>query len=139
MPLTAVAAPPLCEYALDLAMEKVLAPKSPGLAAFVVTETDLATGAEREVHEFVTDTPGRSAGAARYFLRTVTGVDRAVLVWDGVVSHLGKRTDAVLAEHSETGAAQSRIVARRYRPGGLFRPAVPLGCTIEVGEGHPLF
>lgn len=135
MPATVASAPPLCEYALDLAMAKVLAPKAPELMAFVITEA----GSERQLHEFATDTAGRSAAAARYFLRTVTDVDRAVLVWDGYVTSLGKRTDAVLAEHFETGAAVSRIVGRRYRPAALFRPAVPLGGTVEVGEGHPLF
>ncbi|MBI5161501.1 MAG: hypothetical protein HY996_08850 [Micrococcales bacterium] len=135
MPATVVSAPPLSEYALDLAMAKVLEPRAPELMAFVITET----GTERQLHEFANSTPGQSAAAARYFLRTVTGADRAVVVWDGYVTSLGKRTDAVLAEHSEAGAASSRIVGRRYRPAALFRPAVPLGCTVDVGEGHPLF
>lgn len=135
VPALALDAPPLSDYALDLAMERVLARRAPSLSAFVVTER----GGERELHEFPTEGAGRSASLARYHLRTLVDVDRAVLVWDGYVMCSGKRVDAVLAEHCEFGAEASTIVARRYRPAGRFRAALPLGVTIEVGEGHPLF
>lgn len=135
VPLAALQAPPLSDYALDLAMERVLVRRAPSLRAFVVTET----AGSRELLEFPAELPGRSASIVRYHLRTLTRTDRAVLVWDGYVYSSGKRVDAVLAEHCEWGADASVIVARRYRPGGRFRGPLPLGGTIEVGEGHPLF
>jgi hypothetical protein len=129
-----VSAPELSEVALDRAIGLALESKS-GMSAFVITER----GGQRELHEFTTERPGQSIGAARFFLRASTGLDRAVIAWDGYVMSLGKRTDAVLAEFSERGAAESTIVARRYRPASLLRKPVALAGTVHVGEGHPLF
>jgi hypothetical protein len=129
-----VTAPELTEVALDRAIGLVLASRS-GMAAFVITERD----GHRELHEFTTERTGQSIGAARFFLRASNGLDRAVIAWDGYVSSTGRRTDAVLAEFTERGAAESTILARRYRPASMLRKAVALPGTVHVGEGHPLF
>lgn len=135
VPSAVVSVPDLSEFGLGRAMDLVLASPA-GFPAFVITEC----GGERRLHEFTTERPGQSVATARYFLRTIERIDRAVLIWDGYVTSLGKRIDAVLAEYSEAGSEVSIVSARRYRPGNLLRRgAVPIGDTIAVGEGHPLF
>jgi hypothetical protein len=129
-----VTAPALTEHALEQGVERVLAAKT-GMPAFVITER----AGMRELHEFATERTGQSAGAARFFLRSSADLDRAVIVWDGYVMSMGKRIDAVLAEYTERGAAESVITACRYRPASLLRKAAALPGIVHVGEGHPLF
>lgn len=134
MPQLSPDAQELAYVGLERGMQMIVTPGET-LTAFVITEH----GVERRLHEFDTENAGKAASMARYFLRSAEGVERAVVVWDGVVRKPNGTTDAVLAEVYVAGEAHSELFAQCYRPGSRLRAARPLGEILELGSGHPLF
>lgn len=124
----------LAQVGLERGMQ-MLATPGQRLTAFVITEH----GVERRLHEFDTGNAGRAASMARYFLRSTEGIERAVVVWDGVVRKPSGPVDAVLAEVYVAGEQGSEIFAQCYRPGRRLRPLRATGEIMPLGSGHPLF
>lgn len=117
---------------LDHAAESVIASGGP-LTPFCRTE---GVDGRRQQTRCVAETLEEGLEAAREKVRQSTGMQWALVAWDGYLTLDGTRTDAVFVEASDAGNSQSIILAQRYVAGTTVHR---LGGVVLAGRGEPLF
>jgi hypothetical protein len=93
----------------------------------------------RDLHRFQGETSEESKKRARDHVRASQGTKRAAVAWPEKVTLGRRRTDAVLVEAYEDGAAVSFVFAQCYRKGGRLKKFATIGEAELAGTAEPLF
>jgi hypothetical protein len=93
----------------------------------------------RDLHRFQGETSEESRKRARDHVRASQGTKRAAVAWPEKVTLGRRRTDAVVVEAYEDGAAVSFVFAQCYRKGGRLKKFATIGEAELAGTAEPLF
>jgi hypothetical protein len=120
-------------FGLDRGIETVRDGRQ--LLPFVVVEDQ---GGTRGFSRYIEETLEGSLSLARSGVRE-SGALRAVLVYDGFSTQKGERSQTVLLEAYEGGAADAVVIGQRYKPPEPEERFAVVGNPAELGTSEPLF
>jgi hypothetical protein len=123
----------LASLALEHSIESIRS--GAPLAPFAIVERPDG----RDLHRFQGETVEESQKRARDHIRASQGTKRAAVAWPEKVTLGRRRTDAVLVEAYEDGAAVSFVFAQCYRRGGRLKKFTTIGEAELAGTAEPLF
>ena len=123
----------LAFLAVDHGIESIRAGAS--LVPFAIVERPDG----RDLHRFQGETLEECQKRARDHVRASQGTKRAAVGWPEKVTLGRRRTDAVLVEAYEDGAAVSFVFAQCYRRGGRLKKFATIGEAELAGTAEPLF